>query len=257
MTELGCTAVDADFVGHQILELPDIQQKLVQRFGPSVMQDDGNRTSAGPRVDRRALAAIVFADQEARRALEAIVHPMMRERFSQAIRAALESGRGPVVLDAAILLEAGWHDLCDVVVFVDSPRSERVRRAAEHRGWSEPVLDSRERAQWPCEEKRRHADYVIRNDAGVDSLRREVEALWRALGLLAKGAGPSLDHEEKPGMSLLAPTFAGPNTFGRSTPAEPARAASRPNREETQPASERNREDAPGTDAWLGSCFVM
>jgi dephospho-CoA kinase len=191
LAERGCTAIDADSVGHEVLDLPHVQQKLVNRFGPGVVLDYGSGTPDGPRVDRRALAAIVFPDPEARRALEAIVHPLMRARFLEAIDLALESGRGPVILDAAILLEAGWQDLCDIVVFVDSPRSERLRRAADHRGWSEAVFDSRERAQWPCEEKRRHADFVIRNDAGPDSLRGEVDALLQTLVRGAAGPVPS------------------------------------------------------------------
>ena len=87
-------------------------------------------------------AAIVFADPEARRALEAIVHPLMRARFVEAIDQASSASPAPapVVLDAAILLEAGWDDLCDLVVFVDAPRSERLRRAADDRGWSEDDL---------------------------------------------------------------------------------------------------------------------
>ena len=70
------------------------------------------------------------------------------------------------MLDAAILLEAGWDDLCDLVVFVDAPRPERLERAARQRGWSPETFESRERAQWPCDEKRRRADVVITNDAG-------------------------------------------------------------------------------------------
>ena len=184
----------------------------------------------------------------------------MRARFREAIDRALETGRGPVVLDAAILLEAGWQDLCDIVVFVDSPRSERLRRAADHRGWSEADFDSRERAQWPCEEKRRHADYVIRNDASRDSLRREVEALVRALGLRPR-SGPSPDAEARLGAVLQAPTRGGPKVNLRRSPAEPATTSSRARGIDCPPAVPsapvRNREDGSGTEAWRGSCFVM
>ena len=75
-----------------------------------------------------------------------------------------------VVLDAAILLEAGWDDLCDRIVFVDAPRLERLRRVAETRGWSEETFEARERAQWPSDEKRRRADWIITNDSGPDRL---------------------------------------------------------------------------------------
>ena len=222
LAERGAAVIDADSVGHQVLDLPDVKQKLVDRFGPGVLLAEGEGSGAGARVNRRALAAIVFADQSARLALEAIVHPLMWVRFADAITEALDAGRGPVVLDAAILLEAGWQGLCDLVAFVDSPRSERIRRAADHRGWSLAVFDSREQAQWPCEEKQRHADYVIRNDAGLDSLRREVDAL---LGSLAKQQS-------------------GTDTQSRGAP-EGLKGPSASGKKES------------GTDAWQSSCFAM
>jgi dephospho-CoA kinase len=187
-----------------------------------VLLEQGTGSSAGSRVDRRALAGIVFADPSALLALEAIVHPLMWVRFADAISEAEEAGRGPVVLDAAILLEAGWQDLCNLVAFVDSPRSERIRRAADNRGWSLAVFDSRERAQWPCEEKRRHADHVIRNDADLDSLRREVEALIALLG-----------EEGKRTETLTRRT-----SEGIKPPSDPGKRRS-------------------GTDAWQSSCFAM
>ena len=59
-----------------------------------------------------------------------------------------------IVLDAAVLLEAGWDDLCDRVVFVEAPRAERLRRVSASRGWSAEALTARERSQWPAEAKR-------------------------------------------------------------------------------------------------------
>ena len=98
-------------------------------------------------------------------------------QFARAIDRELETTGRPVVLDAAVLYEAGWDDLCDLVVFVDSPRPVRLGRAKNQRGWLEAVFDVRERAQWSCEEKRRLADFIIRNDAGADLLGGEVLAL--------------------------------------------------------------------------------
>jgi dephospho-CoA kinase len=87
-----------------------------------------------------------------------------------------------IVLDAAILLEAGWDDLCDRVVFVEAPRSVRRQRVAKQRGWSLAVLESREAAQWPCDIKRSRADIVLANDSGMDNLNREVSRLDDLLG---------------------------------------------------------------------------
>jgi dephospho-CoA kinase len=140
---------------------------------------------------------MVFADQERRRELEAIVHPKMRDRFRREIERLTRLGLARViVLDAAILLEAGWDDLCDHVVFVDAPRSVRRQRVAKQRGWSAQALESREAAQWPCEIKRSRADMVLANDSGMDHLNREVGRLDALIGdsssRTSQGARPRL-----------------------------------------------------------------
>ena len=148
----------------------------------------GRETGSPPAIARKALGAIVFADAVARRDLEAIVHPPMRSWFQAVIEReqCTASGRDRfIVLDAAILLEAGWDDLCDLIVYVDAPREERARRVEEQRGWSRATLDARERAQWPREQKRRRADVIITNDAGVEALRREVERVEATLADLS------------------------------------------------------------------------
>ena len=95
------------------------------------------------------------------------------------------------MLDAAILLEAGWDDLCDLIVFVDAPRDERMRRVQEQRGWSREVFEAREQAQWPCDLKRQRADLVITNDAGVDGLKRRSATR----GSAARGTVVSIDRD--------------------------------------------------------------
>jgi len=193
LAERGSAVVDADAIAHELLEDPGVRGRIVARFGDGVVTRAGLEPGAAPAIDRRVLGAIVFADPEARRALEAILHPLMRARFIAAIQREMQAGRDQapsVVLDAAILLEAGWNDLCDLVVFVDAPRDERLRRAAHQRGWSALTFEARERAQWPCDDKRRRAALVIANDAGVDSLRRE---LARLDILLALSASPQVE----------------------------------------------------------------
>jgi dephospho-CoA kinase len=185
LAERGSAVIDADRVGHDILDIPAVQERLALRFGPGVVRvETGPAGGERPRIDRRALGAIVFADPEARRALEAIVHPLMRERFLETVAKELgapEESVRAVVLDAAILLEAGWDLLCDRVVFVDAHRSERLRRAEASRGWSDEDFAARERAQWPCERKRQRADFVIENLGTLESLGLQVDALIRTL----------------------------------------------------------------------------
>ncbi len=224
--EHGCAVIDADSVGHAVLELPAVKERLVGRFGPAVVVGHGPSGSAEPRVDRKALAAIVFADPEARQALEAIVHPLMRARFLEEFEKELGPGRAtgrPVVLDAAILREAGWDDLCDLVVFVDAPRAERLRRATQNRGWSLQNFTAREGAQWPCQRKQLQSDFVISSNVPLTSLHHEVERI------LATFAGPALP-------------------VSAAWPPSQSLTGSRP--------SGRHCKDGTGSDAWHDPCPV-
>ncbi|WP_210420516.1 dephospho-CoA kinase [Aquisphaera giovannonii] len=183
LRDRGAAVIDADAVGHRVLELPEVRGALASRFGPVAFGGDG-------RVDRRALGAIVFADAAARRDLEAIVHPEMRRRFERAVAAEQAAGDSPViVLDAAILLEAGWDDLCDEVIYVDAPPEARLGRVARGRGWTAETLRAREAAQWPAEEKLARAARVVVNDKGLGELEHAVGVLLRDL-LAAPGAAP-------------------------------------------------------------------
>jgi dephospho-CoA kinase len=190
----GAAVIDADIVGHELLEDAGIRDRIVGRFGPGVLEAPGPGGPAGPRISRRALGAIVFHDAAALRDLEAILHPAMREQFHRTIgRLERDGGHPCIVLDAAVLLEAGWDDLCDRIAFVDAPRADRLRRVLESRGWSEEALAARERSQWPVEEKRRRADWIINNEGTLTHLDREAD---RLLGRLRAhdeaGASPEL-----------------------------------------------------------------
>jgi dephospho-CoA kinase len=190
LAERGAAVIDADAVGHELLEDPAIRARVVERFGSSVLEPAGTGGPAAARISRRALAAIVFGDPAALRDLEALLHPAMRERFRRRIaRLIAEGGSSLIVLDAAVLLEAGWDDLCDRIAFVDAPRAERLRRAREARGWSEEMFAAREQSQGPVEAKRDRADWIIANDRGPDRLGREVD---RLLDLLHAAAPPEV-----------------------------------------------------------------
>lgn len=153
--------LDADVIGHDVLLSTEIKQQLRQRFGDEIFNLQGD-------VDRKTLAGRVFGDAPqflaARRQLERIVHPEIRRRIQTGVyTAGGHPGSGVVLLDAAILLEAGWRDLCRWVVLIDCPREVRLARVRQHRGWSEDELDRRERSQWPLADKRRLCDVIIDN----------------------------------------------------------------------------------------------
>ena len=140
-----------------------------QRQGNDILDDQGN-------VDRQKLGRIVFAQAADLRALEALVFPYIEARIrEEADRARGEPDVKFIILDAAIMLETGWHRLCDKIVFVDTPRPLRLARLQEQRGWNDKELERREKAQMPLEEKKGRADVVIVNDAAPDKVARQVQ----------------------------------------------------------------------------------
>jgi dephospho-CoA kinase len=171
LAELGGKLIDGDAVGHQVLKEPAIKSKIVETFGQGVANEIGE-------IDRKKLGGIVFSDPVSLEALERIMHPRMKEIFAEEISAAQKDPAVKlVVFDAAILLEAGWGDMMDVVLYVDADRASREERVKK-RGWSAAELARREAAQWPAERKKAQADVVINNDCW-EARRWEVDALFR------------------------------------------------------------------------------
>jgi dephospho-CoA kinase len=173
--ELGAAVVDADQLGHEALRQPAIRQAVADRWGPDVLDGAGE-------VDRRKLAARVFADPAERQALEALVLPEIRRRTAAALdEAERDPAKTMIVLDAAILLETGWRQVCDRIVYVDTPRDERLRRVAAGRGWTTQEVEAREAAQWPVARKAALADAVIDNAGGLAHTRRQVADEYRRI----------------------------------------------------------------------------
>lgn len=175
---LGGRLIQADLLGHEALRQEDIKQAVLDRWGRDLLGEDGE-------IERRKLAAIVFAEPRELRHLEALVFPWIERRIREEIaRAEQEDPIRFVVLDAAILLETGWDRWCDLIVFVDAPREVRLARLAASRGWSEKEVQAREQAQLPVNEKKARADVVIHNygEAGSDpNLTAQVERVVHQL----------------------------------------------------------------------------
>jgi dephospho-CoA kinase len=155
--------IDADRIGHQVLTFPHIISQLRTAFGDAIFD--------GEQVDRKRLAALVFGDeadqQNARQTLELIVHPEIR-RVTQSQIAAAEPSIELVVLDAAVMLEAGWAGQCDFLVFVDTPFETRLNRIREKRHWNADELERREASQLPLDEKRQAADFIVDNSGSLE-----------------------------------------------------------------------------------------
>jgi dephospho-CoA kinase len=171
----GGQIISGDALGHEALRQPDIRQRVVSRWGPEILTGDGE-------IDRRRLGRIVFSDAEERKALESIVFPYIKSRLRAEIARCFEDPRGEfVVLDAAVLLEAGWNEMCTHVVFIHAPRNVRLSRLREQRGWCDQELAARERAQMPLAVKKRRADFVVDNGGDHEEMARQVQNLVRSL----------------------------------------------------------------------------
>ncbi len=168
----GCVVIDSDAEAKAALDRPEVREQLRRWWGERVI-------GAGGRVDRAAVAAIVFDDESQRRRLESLVHPLVRARRAELVREAASRGAEVVVVDAPLLFEAGVDAECDAVVFVDAPREVRLERVRASRGWDQAEVDRRERAQMPLEEKRRRSRYGIVNTGGLSDLGPQVEGVLR------------------------------------------------------------------------------
>jgi dephospho-CoA kinase len=171
LAEHGASVISGDQLGHEALRNPEIKASVVARWGEAVLDESGD-------VNRRRLSRIVFADALERKALEALVFPYIRQGIIRDVAAAeADHGVKFIVLDAAIMLETGWGEFCDKIVYVDVPRAERLRRIREQRGWTEEEFAAREAAQWPVEKKAAHADAVLDNSGDPEHAREQVEGV--------------------------------------------------------------------------------
>lgn len=169
--ELGCAVISGDEIGHELLRDADVAAEVVRQWGDGVLGADGQ-------IDRSALGRIVFDAPREMAKLTAILRPRIRSRLTERIAAAqADAAAVAVVVDAAVLFEAGWDDLCDCVVFVDAPRAVRLARVAEVRGWDETALAKRERLQIELDKKRQMCDYVIDNHASDSHLCETIRQL--------------------------------------------------------------------------------
>jgi dephospho-CoA kinase len=177
LAELGAHIIDADTVGHQVIA-PDGEAfgPVLQAFGRDLLGPDGA-------IDRRKLGAKVFGDPEALLRLNAISHPLMRVRMARAIAAvrARPAAQLPpaIVLDAAILFEAGWDRLCDRVWSVEVPEEVAVERLISRSGLTREAALARLNAQWSNAQRAARANLVIRNAGTLDELRAAAKAAWQ------------------------------------------------------------------------------
>ncbi len=174
LREAGFEVVDADRLVAE-LHQPGGEGAAAVRalFGPEMLDERGG-------VDHAKVAARVFSDPEARKALEAAIHPLVRKRFEEIAA----RSQGVVVLEATLLVEAGYAPLFDFIVTVEAPCEMRYERALE-RGMDPESTRARLLAQGDGEERREAAHRMIDNSGDVEHLRRQVDELIEELKRVA------------------------------------------------------------------------
>ncbi|WP_329080046.1 dephospho-CoA kinase [Streptomyces niveus] len=173
LVSYGAVLVDADKIAREVVEpgTPGLDA-VVDAFGPGVLTADG-------RLDRPKLGALVFADDDKRATLNAIVHPLVRARSVE-----LESAAGEediVVHDVPLLVESELTGLYDMIVVVDASPGTQLDRLVRLRGMAESEARSRMAAQATRERRTAAADVVIDNDGPLEKLEPQVRAVWEQL----------------------------------------------------------------------------
>ena len=173
LEQLGAVTIDADVLARDVVALGTEGLKaVVARFGDAVLAADGS-------LDRLALAGIVFADPQARADLNAIIHPLVRERAAE-LEAAAPVG-AVVVHVIPLLVETGQQDRFDAVVVVDTTVEEQLRRLTRRDGLTQTEAEQRVAAQASREERLGAATHVIDSSGPVRETMRQVGELWRSL----------------------------------------------------------------------------
>jgi dephospho-CoA kinase len=174
LLELGAPVIDADKVGHAIYEPGGpAYADMLAAFGDGILAPD--RT-----IDRKKLGPIVFADPQALKRLNSIVHPKMFMRMREMVEAMRAAGeRKPIVIEAAVLIEANWQPLFDEIWLVEASKERVIERVERDRGLKPAQTEARIMAQLPDEERRKYAATVITNDGTVAELDSKMKKLWQ------------------------------------------------------------------------------
>jgi len=172
---LGCAVIDADRIAHELLLEEDVKRRLIDAFGERILGKNGL-------ISREELADNVFNDDNSVARINDIIHPLVFNRTKKLIE---QYNRQEeirlIILDAPLLVEAGWTQLCDKLIFVDCAPQIRARRAGKRRPGSENQLKKREKFQISLDTKAELAHYRICNNSGLSALADQVACIFSAL----------------------------------------------------------------------------
>ena len=179
--ELGCRLLDADDTAREVV-LPGTEglKAIVNEFGPDVLQSDGA-------LDRKALASIVFANEEKRQLLNAILHPRIIERQDEILHGwELDDADGITIVDAALMIESGGYKRFDKLIVVHCRPEVQLERLMLRDGLSLHEAQERINSQMPQSEKQKYADYLIDTSDGFELTRQRTREVYNQLSRIAR-----------------------------------------------------------------------
>ncbi|MGI9950915.1 dephospho-CoA kinase [Moorellaceae bacterium AZ2] len=176
LASLGARVIDADKIAREIVEPgKPAWEEIKSTFGFQYLEPDGT-------INRRALGNLVFRDRTAREKLNAITHPRIKEEIARRLEAyRKEEPGGVVVIEAALLLEAGMQQVVDEVWVVTAPEEVRLKRLMERDNLSREEAWQRLKAQWPEEERLKFASQVIDTGKDMAATVADVKTVWQQL----------------------------------------------------------------------------
>ena len=175
---LGGIEIDADKLAREVVE-PGTKglEQVKQVFGSSVLNADGS-------IDRQKLGELVFNDPEKRLALEGIIHPLVRQRASELLAELPQNSM--VIYTVPLLVEANVSLPFDVIVSVEAPEADRVKRLVSSRGMSTDQAMARIRSQASAIERAAAADYILNSNQPLTSLLADASALWNKFQIMSQ-----------------------------------------------------------------------
>ena len=180
MAELGASVISADQVGHEAYQpQSEAWRRVVETFGQGILQSNGE-------IDRKKLGALVFADTGQLAKLNQIMHPLMARMVGEKIEDPRDQGASVVVVEAALLFEAGWESLVEEVWATDSPEEAVIKRLTARNGLGEEEARKRIASQMDREQRLSRADYVIDNSSDLRAMKAAIDELW-SQRVLAQG----------------------------------------------------------------------
>lgn len=190
LREAGVPVVCADELAKKAVEKGSPALEEIRRtFGDGVIDAQG-------RLDRAAMARLVFSDSSRRKKLESIIHPRVEEEKDRIVHQYSREGHPIVAVDVPLLFESGWESAFDLIIVVYVPREVQEKRLMYRNGISKEEALARLDAQMPIEEKKGRADRVIDNSGTVEETRRQVDRVLDDIRTVARTRN-SRTHERK------------------------------------------------------------